>query len=55
MNYDEFKEICRKSCEHHYNYLCFDRTKKKEQGRYCIFSENKNTYIEYIPETELFQ
>ena len=29
MNYDEFKELCRKSWEEDYNYLCIDRSKKK--------------------------
>ena len=55
MNYDEFKENCRKAWEDDYNYLCIDRTKKKEKGRYRFCIENKNTYIEYIPETEPFQ
>ena len=32
MNYDEFKELCRKSWEEGYNYLCFDRSKKKIKG-----------------------
>ena len=29
MNYDEFKELCRKSWEEGYNYLCIDRSKKE--------------------------
>ena len=29
MNNDEFKELCRKSWEEDYNYLCIDRSKKK--------------------------
>ena len=29
MNYDEFKELCRKSWEEEYNYLRTDRSKKK--------------------------
>ena len=42
MSYDEFKELCKKSWEKHYNYLCIDRSKKKEQVRYCICNESKN-------------
>ena len=45
MSYDEFKELCRKSWEEDYNYLCIDRSKKRDQGRYCICNENKkNVY-----------
>ena len=36
MNYDEFKDLCRKSWEEDYNYLCIDRSKERDQGRYCI-------------------
>ena len=54
MSYDEFKEICRKSWEEDFNYLSFDRSKKKDQGRYCICNESKNTYIKCTPETKPF-
>ena len=54
MSYDEFKELCKKLWEEDYNYLCIDRTKKKEQGRYCICNESKNTYIERTPEKKPF-
>ena len=43
MNYDEFKELCGKSWEEDYNYLCIDRSKKRDHGRYCICNENKQT------------
>ena len=33
MNYDEFKELCRKSWEEDYNYLCIDRCKKKRSRK----------------------
>ena len=39
MKYDEFKDLCRKSWEEDYNYLCSDRSKKRDQGRYCICNE----------------
>ena len=54
MNYDEFKELCRKSWEEDYNYLCIDRSKKRDQGRYCICNESKKTYIEATPQTKPF-
>ena len=54
VNYDEFKDLCRKSWEEDYNYLCIDRSKKREQGRYCICNESKNTYIEATPQTKPF-
>ena len=41
VNYDEFKELCRKSWAEDYVYLCIDRPKKKEQRRYYICIENK--------------
>ena len=54
MHYDEFKELCRKSWEEEYNYLCIDRSKKRDQGRYCICNESKNTYSEATPQTKPF-
>ena len=53
--YDELKEFCRKSWEDEYDHLCFDRSKKKDRGRYCICNESKNTYIECTPETKPFR
>ena len=53
-SYDEFKELCRKSWEENYNYLCIDRSKRRDQGRYCTCNESKNTYIECTPETKPF-
>ena len=41
MNYDEFKELCRKSWDEHYNYLCIDRSKKRDQGKYCVVMKAK--------------
>ena len=42
MKYDEFKEICHKACSERYNYIYIDMTKTNE-GKYCIFNENKTT------------
>ena len=54
MSYEEFKDLCRKSREEDYNYLCIDRSKKRNQGRYCNCNESKNTSIERTPETKAF-
>ena len=54
MNHDEFKELCRKSWDEDYNYLCIDRSKKKDQGKYCICNESKKTYIKATPQTKPF-
>ena len=40
-SYDEFKELCRKSWEEGYIYLRIQRSKKRDQGRYCICDESK--------------
>ena len=52
--YDEFKELCKKSFEEDYNYLYIDRSKKTDQGKYCIYNKSKNSYIECTPETKPF-
>ena len=54
MNYDEFKELCRKSWDENHNYICIDKSKKRDQGRYCICNESKKTYLEATPQTKLF-
>ena len=54
MSYDEFKQLCRKSWEEDFDYLCIDRSKKRDQGRYCICNEGKNTYIECTLQTKPF-
>ena len=33
MSYDEFKELCRKSWDEDYNYLCIVRSKKERSGK----------------------
>ena len=54
MNYDEFKQMCHEAWDERFNNLCIDMTKNKNEGKYRIFKENKNTYIECICETEAF-
>ena len=54
MKYDEFKQLCRKSWEEDYNYLCIDKSKKRDQGRYCICNESNNNYLEKTSKTKPF-
>ena len=54
VNYDEFNEMCRVAWGEKINYICIDMTKKKNNGKYRIFNESKNTYIECICEGEDF-
>ena len=54
MNFDEFKKLCRKSWEENYNYLYIDRSKKRDQGKFCACIESKKTYIEATPQTKPF-
>ena len=44
MNYDEFKELFSKTWEEDSNYVYSDRSKKREQGRYCIYKESKKKF-----------
>ena len=55
MIYDEFKEMCRVAWSEKFNYFFIDMNKNKNEGKYRIFNENKNTYIDCICETEAFQ
>ena len=64
MKYDEFKNLCRKSWEEDYNYLYFDRSIKRDQGKYCICNESKKniyrsntsdeTYLIIIQNCDMF-
>ena len=54
MIYDELKEMCRGAWSEKFNYLCTDMTKNKNEGKYLIFNENKNIYIECVCGTEAF-
>ena len=55
MKYDELREMCHVAWSEKFNYLCIDKTKIKDERKYRIFKERKNTYIECIPETEPFK
>ena len=54
MKNDEFKEMCHKAWSEIFTYFCIDMTKKKDNGKYRSFKESKTTYIDCIPESELF-
>ena len=54
MNYDAFKQLCRKTWGNGDYYLCFDGSTKRYQVRYWIRDKSKETFIECIPETNPF-
>ena len=54
MKYEEFKEMGRNAWSRKLNYLCIDMARNEKEGIYRIFDENKNTYIDCIPETKAF-
>ena len=54
MSYWEFKELCRECWSEKFDYFCIDMTKNKNEGKYSILTQSKNTYIECIAETEPF-
>ena len=54
IEYREFKNMCRKAWSEKFIYLYIDMTRDKKEGKYGIFNESKNTYIECIPESEGF-
>ena len=48
------KKCVIKTWSERFNYLCIDMAKNRNEGKYRIFNENKNTYNECICETEAF-
>ena len=42
LSFDEFKDLCKKSWEEDCNYICIDRSNKRDQRRYCVYNESKN-------------
>ena len=46
--------MCQKLWSESFNYICIDLTKNKNEGKYRIFKESTNTYIECICGGELF-
>ena len=47
--------MCRKAWSERFNYICTDMTKNRNDSRYRIYTESKNTNVECIPESELPQ
>ena len=54
MKLEEWKELCRRPWEKHYDYLQIDRLAKTGHGRCTIRNCNKITYIECTSETKPF-
>ena len=54
MNYDEIKELCRKSWEEDYNYLYLDISKKRDRGKYFICNESKKNMYRSNTSDETF-
>ena len=54
MLYSEFREMCTEAWSEKNIHLCIDMTKNKNESKYRIFNENKDTYNACIPESELF-
>ena len=52
--YAEYKEMCHKAWSENNNYLFIEMIKNKNEGKYRIFDESKNTYTECFCETEAF-
>ena len=53
MRYSEFEEMCRRAWSESFSYLCVGLT-EKNGGKYSIFNESKNTYIDCICKNEAF-
>ena len=46
--------MCHKNWSEKFKYLCIQKSETKNDGKYRIFNESKNTHNECIPETEAF-
>ena len=54
ITYYEIKQWGRGTWKEEYNCLCIDRSKKRDQGRFCFCNESRNTFTERILETKRF-
>ena len=43
MKHDEFTEMCHKAWSERFNFLCIDMNRNKNESKYRISNENKNT------------
>ena len=55
MKYDGIKVMCRGLWSEKFNYLWFDLSKNKNEGKYRFFNECKNTSTDCISENEAFK
>ena len=53
MLYAEFKELCHKTWSERLNYVSIDVTENKNEGKFFMFNENKNT-LNAFPKLNLF-
>ena len=54
INVEEWKQLFREAWENDFNYLQIDRFVKVGEGKFTIRNSNRNTCIEYTPETKPF-
>ena len=53
MSNDEFEELCRRSWEEVYNYICFDRSKKRDQAIFVM--RTKTLILNVLRKRNLFE
>ena len=46
MSYDEYKEFSRKAWDVVDDYLCIDRYRKSDRGRFCICNKSNKNHIQ---------
>ena len=54
MVYDEFKNLCRKSLEEEYIFLCFDRSKREIKKDIVIAMRAKTQTLNALPKQNNF-
>ena len=55
MEYSEFKEMCCTTWSGNFNYLCFDKTKIKREGKYRISKKAKVQILNVFQKLKLFK
>ena len=48
MTYDGLNELCRETRKEEYNYVCIDRSKNRDRGRFCICNESKTNLLNAV-------
>ena len=54
MSYDEFKQLCRKSWEEDYSYLCGDRSTKTVKEDFVFVMNSKTLILNVVVKQNLF-